>query len=117
MKYDFWKDIKVGDILYYYDDDSWKISYFTILNINREFHNDGSFIIETDYNKHKFIYVSVAGYFTTGIINTWDHRNCQCVYINDNKQELIDDCKEKLKEKIKSLKYDIEYYQDLLNKV
>lgn len=117
MKYNFWKDIKEGDLLYYYDTDNWTIGHFYIKCIKDKSIQTGSFIIETDCDKHKYIYVNTNRFFYDEIIDTWNHTTSKQLFINTNKYELINDLKDTLKKKISELKNNVNYYEDLLNRL
>lgn len=117
MKYEFWKNIKVGDLLYYYGTDNWTIGHFFIKDIKGKSAYTGSFIIETDCVKHKFIYVNTNRFFYDEIINTWDHLTSKNLFINTDKRELINHLRDSLKKKIIELKNYTNYYEDLLNRL
>jgi len=117
MKYDFWRNVKEGDILFYYDTDNWKPGIFEVLKIKDKSDYSGSFILETTCKEHYNIYVNIASFLMDGLVNTWDHSTCKQVFISNNRYELIDDLKYNLQKKVNELKNRVEYYQDLLNKV
>jgi hypothetical protein len=48
MKYDFWKDVQRGDILFYYDMSNLTIKKFNVLNVRDKSDYTGSFFIDTD---------------------------------------------------------------------
>jgi len=117
MKYDFWKDIKVGDLLYYYDTDNWTTGYFLINAIKDKSVHTGSFIIETDCDKHKFIYVNTNRFFYDEIIDTWNQTTSKQLFINTDKRELINHLRDALNKKIIELKNCTDYYEGLLNRL
>jgi len=117
MKYDFWRNVKVGDVLFYYDTNNWTISHFLIKSIKDKSMYTGSFIIETDCDKHHHIYVHTANYLNDGYVGTWNHSTYKQLFISNDRYELINHLKHELQKKINELKNKAEYYQDLLNKV
>ena len=114
MKYEFWKDIKVGDLLYYYDTDNFNIGHFYIKDIKEKSAKTGSFILETDCDKHKLIYVLFANFLINGHVSTWNHTTCKELFININKHELYNQREDELKKKINQLQSNLDHYKNLL---
>ena len=116
MKYEFWRNVKEGDVLFYYDTDNWKIGEFVILKIKDKSLQTGSFVLETNLDKHHHIYVHVANYLND-YVDTWNYSTCKQLFISNDRYELTDHCKYELQKKVNELKNRTEYYQDLLNRL
>lgn len=113
MKYDFWKDVQRGDILFYYDMSNLTIKEFTVLNVRDKSDYTGSFFIDTDITEHSEIYVFVDN-FKYECVLTWDGKDCEKIFISNIKADLIEDCKKHLGCIISQLKSDLEHYNNLL---
>ena len=117
MKYDFWANVKEGDVLFYYDTDNWKLGIFEVLKIKDKSNYDGSFILETTCKEHHYIYVHIANYLRDGYVSTWNHSTYKQIFISNDRYELIDHCKNELNKKINTLENTVFYYKNLLNDI
>jgi len=117
MKYEFWKNIKTGDKLYFYDTDTWEINHFYIKDIKDRSDYSGSFILETTCDKHHYIYVYFTNFLNEFSVSTWNHSTNKQIYISNNRHELVNHYRNKLQRKVNDLENEIIYYQDLLDKI
>ena len=117
MKYDFWRNVKEGDVLFYYDTDDWKPGIFEVLKIKDKSNYDGSFILETTCKEHHNIYVHFTHFLNEFSVSTWNHSTNKQIYISNNRHELVNHYRNKLQRKVNDLENEIIYYQDLLDKI
>ena len=116
MRQEFWKDIRIGDVIYMYGDSGLEIRKAKVKAIKDRSEKTGSFIMDMYCENHSTIYVFMNDFEKDGFVMTWDYDTAELIYISNDYAELVSHYKETMRKKIDSQKTLLKNYECLLEK-